>query len=291
VKPYATYAPADWMSMTASDLLDRYLPTGWRERSYGDLLRASPSDWMGWMYPQYAGAQQAGGQPYTGMGPYAAVQPYAGMSPPAGPQRYGTPMTAQAKNALYDVPRHHRHRPPHPHGCRCPACSERECCRHCGPDPCECLCCIGEVDFVLYARVGEQRMIPIVVEDERQREKDITVELGPWRARGGGAAPVDTVTVEPKTFKLPPCGEKEVVILARVREPSAVTPAPDTETGNMPGVPEGETQRELRDVDGCVVVTADLTLVGCDHRPIRIAIAILPRECDPFRLICGCGCC
>ena len=53
MKPYATDAPVDWMNITASDLLDRYLPAGWRDRSYGDLLRASPSDWMGWMYPQY----------------------------------------------------------------------------------------------------------------------------------------------------------------------------------------------------------------------------------------------
>jgi hypothetical protein len=285
VKPYTTNAPADWMSITASDLLDRYLPTGWRGRSYGDLLRASPSDWMGWMYPQYAAAQETGGQPYAGM------WPYAGMARPAGPQQYGTLMTAPMKNALYDIPRHHRHHLPHPHGCGCPACSERECCRQCAPDPCECFCCIGEVDFVVYARVGEQRVIPIVVENERRREKDITVELSPWRTRGGGAAPVDTVTVEPKTFRLPRCGEQEVVILARVREPAAVTPAPGAETANIPGVPERETQHELRDVDGCVVVTADLTLVGCDHRPIRIAIAILPRECDPFRLICGCGCC
>ena len=63
MKPYATDASVDWMNVTAADLLDRYLPDGWRDRSYGDLLRASPSDWMKWMYPQYGAAQQ----PYPGM--------------------------------------------------------------------------------------------------------------------------------------------------------------------------------------------------------------------------------
>jgi len=275
VKPYATDTPADWMSMTASDLLDRYLPAGWRDRSYGDLLRASPNDWLGWMYPQYAGGASYPGAAYLAGPQYGGPRQYA-----------GAPMNAPPKHAFHEV----RHDRPHPHGCRCPACCEREC-RHCGRDPCECLCCIGEVDFVVYAHVGEQRVIPIVVENERRREKDITVELSPWRTRGGGAAPLDTVTVEPKTFKLPPCGEKEVVIVARVRDPVAVTSAPGAATGNIAGGPERETQRELKDVDGCVVVTADLTLVGCDHRPIRIAIAILPRDCDPFRVICGCGCC
>jgi hypothetical protein len=287
VKPYTTDAPVDWMNTPAFDLLDRLLPEGWRDRSYSDLLRASPTDWMRWMYPQYA--QQAAGAP-----PYAGLWPYAGMQGYPAPQQYGgAPTTAPSKQAWYDArPTHH---PPHPRGCRCPKCCERECCRHCGPDPCACYCCIGEVDFVVYARVGEQRVIPILVENERRREKDITVELSPWRTRGGGTAPVDTVAVTPKTFKLPPCGEKEVVVGVRVREPADTgnqAPASaDTQAG-ISVTTEGRTpERELKDVDGCVVVTADLTLVGCDHRPIRIAVAILPRDCDPFRVTCGCGCC
>jgi hypothetical protein len=233
VKPYATNRPVDWMNLTPSDWMDRYVP-GWRQSSYGDLLRTKPTDWLGWINPQYAGA-----------------------------------VGAFARHPSSDVLRHDRI---HPRGCRCRDCVEREC-GHCGPEPCECVCCIGDVDLVVYARVGELRVIPIVVENSRRREKSVTVELSGWRTRGGGVAPVDTVSVEPKAFTLAPCGMHEVTIAARVRPPE----------------PAGETRTP--DVDGCLVVTADLTLVGCDHRPIRIAIAILPRDCDPLRICCGCGCC
>lgn len=284
MKPYAADAPVDWMNTPASDLLDRVLPAGWRDRSYSDLMRATPSDWMQWMYPQYA-QQAAGAQPYAALWPYAAMQGYAA------PQQYGgAPMTA--KHAYDTRPGQPHH---HPHGCRCPKCREQECCHpRCGHERCDCYCCIGEADFVVYARVGETRVIPITIENERRREKDITVELSPWRMRGGGTAPVEG-GVTPQSFKLPACGEKEVVIGVRISEPANAgnqTPAnTDTQTGISATTDGRIGERELKDVDGCLVATADLTLVGCDHRPLRIAVAILPRDCDPFRVTCGCGCC
>ena len=80
---------------------------------------------------------------------------------------------------------------------------------------------------MLYARVGEQRVIPIVVENERRREKDITVELGPWRTRGGGAAPVDTVSRVAEDLQAAAVRRKEVVVVVRVREPATTdTPSP-----------------------------------------------------------------
>ncbi len=242
MKPYGSDSPLDWMNTRIPDLMDRYVP-GWRDRSYGDLLRVSPSEWWGMIYPQSA-----------------ASTPTLGRAP-------------------WSVPG--RDRSPHPRGCRCRDCVERRC-ERCGADRCECTCCIGDVDLVVYTRVGEQRVIPIVVENERRREKSITVELSPWRTRGGGASLVDTVSVEPKAFTLAPCAEREVVVVARVS-------APQSAAANQAVNAEG--QREPRDVDECLVVTADLSLVGCDHRPIRIAIAILPRDCDGFRIPCGCGCC
>jgi hypothetical protein len=149
-----------------------------------------------------------------------------------------------------------------PWDCRC-----REC--DCDHEPCECQCCVGDVDFVIYARLGEQRVIPVVVENPRRREQSVTVELSDWKKRGGGGAPVETISIEPKTFKLHPCGEQEVSIVISI----------------------GGKDQERPDVDCCLVAIADLRLDGCDHRPLRIAVAILPRFCSPFKVRCGCACC
>lgn len=137
--------------------------------------------------------------------------------------------------------------------------------------------------MVIYARVGEQRVIPLVVENERRREKTITVELGAWHTRGGGAAPVETVSFEPKSFTLAPCAERELLIAVKIAAPQRPQTPGDSR--------DDEAERRPRDVDECLVAIADLTLTGCDHRPIRIAIAILPRDCDAFTVGCGCGCC
>jgi hypothetical protein len=39
------------------------------------------------------------------------------------------------------------------------------------------------------------------------------------------------------------------------------------------------------------VFSADLRVEGCDTRPIRIALALLPRDCNAYEIDCGCGCC
>jgi hypothetical protein len=153
-------------------------------------------------------------------------------------------------------------------------------CRRCAPDSCECYCCIGDVDFAVYSRVGEQRVIPINVENERRREKQITLDLSGWTTRGGKDAPVDTVLLEPKTFTLASCGEQKVTLIVKVGK--------DRQDGDAT---DDVSRRTPPDIDECVVVTADLRLTGCDHRPIRIAVAILPRHCDPYTVTCGCTCC
>jgi hypothetical protein len=136
-------------------------------------------------------------------------------------------------------------------------------------------------------------VIELAIENERQREKAITLELSEWSTRGGSKAPVETVLLEPKTFTLAACAEQRVTLVARV---GAVDRTPDPagekrETGAGDAVANLPDRTKLPDVDDCVVATADLRLVGCDHRPLRIAVAILPRDCDPYRVHCGCTCC
>jgi hypothetical protein len=157
----------------------------------------------------------------------------------------------------------------------------------------------------VYARVGEQRVIPIVVENERRREKDITLELSKWTTRGGKPAPVETRLLDPREFTLAPCAEQKITLVVDVRE---LQPADQSSQPESPNQPKGRGRAaaaaagatevieiprgiKLPDVDDCVVAIADLRLEGCDHRPLRIAVAVLPRDCDPYTVSCGCSCC
>ncbi len=261
----------DWMNLTFSDWMERTLP-GWQDRSYGDLLRATPADWWAMMYPSTA----------TTATPPSPSKPGWRRHPHHHHAGCGCHEHGEHREWRREE-QHHHDRP----------------CGRCAPDSCECFCCIGDVDLAVYARLGEQRVIPIVVENERRREKEISLELSGWTTRGGKPAPIDTLGLEPKTFSLAPCAEREVTLVVRARgtekgdsATGSVLDVAGAEVSRTPGDTTSANQpRTPPDVDSCLVATADLRLVGCDHRPLRIAIAILPRDCDPFRVGCGCNCC
>jgi len=173
--------------------------------------------------------------------------------------------------------RRHHHHPYHHRECGC-GCHEEEChcCHHhkcgCYDDPCHCKCCIVNADLIVYARLGEIRVIPLFLENRWRRERKIATELSQWTTRGGKSAPVKGVLLPPAPeFTLPPCGHQSVTLVVEI----------------------GTISREKQepDVDDCVVAYADLRVQGCDIRPIRIAIAILPRDCEPYEIECGCECC
>lgn len=248
-------APSDWMSMTPSEWMDRTL--AWWNQSYSNLMSNRPSDWWAMMYAPAMGRRES---------PTQEVE-----------HRHH-----HHHDTCYSYEGDYEFRGEHPH---------RHTCRYCGSDPCECYCCIGDVDLAVYSHVGEQRVVQLVIENERHRDKEITLELSDWTTRGGKAAPVDTVLLEPKTFSLTSCAEQKVNLVVRIRgteqpgtgEPKPQKPAGAAEKAKQEALPP--------DVDDCLIATADLRLVGCDQRPLRIAVAILPRDCDPYRVNCGCACC
>ena len=222
---------------------------------------------------------------------------------------------------------HHRH---HGDGCChcgddrtggcCDACCDG-CCHdvRCGPDPCQCTCCIGDADVVVYARVGETRVIPITLANPRARERTVQIDLGEFRTKGGGATTVVGRLLTPSEVVLDRCSESEIVVVVRVGQPGQ--PRPGDATPVDPGATKADLVRlarergidgaanmnkeqliealgrsdddvpRLADVDDCHVAIADLRLQGCDHRPIRIAVAVLPRACARYEATCGCGCC
>ena len=171
--------------------------------------------------------------------------------------------------------------PRHRHDCDCDCDDCRGGCRR---DDCGCRCCIGDVDLVVYTRIGERRVVPIVIENPRRREKEITLELSPWTTRSGKPAQVNAQIMPPTSFTLQPCEEHETVIIINV--------VGDVIGNDNPDNPPGSTvPPRLQDLDECQVVYADLRVVGCEIRPIRIALAILPWDCGAYEIDCGCSCC
>jgi hypothetical protein len=127
----------------------------------------------------------------------------------------------------------------------------------------------------VYSRLGERRVIPISITNERRREREVSLELSAFKTKGGREVPVVGSIVGAHTFTMAPCEEKAVVIVVESSEPIA-----DRDVD----VPT--------DVDDCTVAVADLRVEGCEIRcPIGIGVVLLPRDCDVYDVSCGCSCC
>ena len=238
----------------------------WTDMSMSEWMNTTPSEWMDRMVAGW-------GSGYTDL---MNMRPSEWME-----RMYGSGM-GQATGYRQHHQRHHHQ------GCTCGK-HDRPCPR-CGSPSCECFCCIGDVDLVVSTHVGEQRVIQLVIENERHREKEISLELSDWTLRSGKEAPVQTVLLEPKKFTLAACAEQDVTLIIRVGG-NSLSGRIDSAATNPDGEPDDKPRERIPDVDDCVVATADLRIVGCDHRPLRLAVAILPRDCDPYRVSCGCTCC
>lgn len=156
-------------------------------------------------------------------------------------------------------------------GCSCPD-------DDCQPDACQCTCCVADSDLVVEARVGEQRVIPVVIENKWRRKREIEVQLSDWSC-GGSDLQIDARIVDPLKFTIEPCGEHKLMLILAIRGVGDQSDA------------TGTTARPPQDVESCVVCYADLRIKGCDIRPIRIAVAVLPCECGAYRVDCCQACC
>jgi hypothetical protein len=145
-----------------------------------------------------------------------------------------------------------------------------------------CTCCACDADVLVYARCAETRRIPVILENDTQREREVRLELAKFMTAGGRDLGWKS-DISPATFTLRPCGEQTVVLRVEVScEPFAASPnRPDA--AREPG--------RVETVDRCEVAYATLRAEGCLVRPIVIAVAILPDDCDAYRGSCRCGCC
>ncbi len=162
--------------------------------------------------------------------------------------------TLAAPTAPRDAGRKHEHQHDHEHGC----CSDR------------CSCTARDADLVLVARVGERRVVPLVVHNEWRRERPITIGVSAFRPCDPCAEDVEiAVTTQPHgEFVLPPCSRTVIDVIVALSDKN----------------------REQAPLTRCTTVYGDISTDGC-ARPVRLAVVVLPRDCDAHEIdCCGCGC-
>ena len=165
----------------------------------------------------------------------------------------------------------------------------------CCPDACD--CCVPEADVVVRVRAGEMRVVPFRLHNPWRREREVTLEVGPWHICGGEGVEV-RARLEETNLVLKPCEDRVVRLLV-----TATGTTHDGEQGgdekatpaNAPRAADREEQarvvtRRGGDVESCVSAYADVRFEAC-ARPQRVAVLVLPVDCDPVEVGCDCGCC
>jgi hypothetical protein len=169
-------------------------------------------------------------------------------------------------------------------------------CPKCGRDDCHCECCVYDADLAIYTRLGEQRVVPILIENSRRREREVKLELSQFSTHDKTAVTINGRILEPTSFTIKACDEQEVILVIQVlpqqddNQPATGVFDRIREDTAAAGDDVPDRQR-LPDVSECTTYYADLRVEGCDMRPVRIAVVVLPRDCDPFEIDCHCGCC
>lgn len=177
---------------------------------------------------------------------------------------------------------------------------------------CHCECCIVEADVLIHARCGEVRRIPVTFANDTRRERPVTLTLEKFVTAGGRDLQWPA-QLSATSFTLRPCDEQTVVVSVAIRcradgdeaeqvkpgqtpagHPGTVTPAATAVNvaGAAVATPAATAviDRAGR-VDRCEVGYATLRADGCLVRPVIVAVAVLPDDCDAYHRPCGCGCC
>lgn len=181
---------------------------------------------------------------------------------------------------------------------------EKDCgCRECGCCRDTCDCCVPDADVVLTMRAGEVRVVPFRLRNPWRRERPVTIEVGPWHGCDGDGLEV-RARLEETELVLRPCEDRVVRLLVTARgtaqddakeaegreadaKETKATRATKAEQAQPTDV---RVVREGGDVDSCASAYADVRFEGC-ARPQRVAVVVLPADCDPVDVACDCGCC
>ena len=181
-----------------------------------------------------------------------------------------------------------------------------------------CDCCVPAADVIVRARAGEVRVVPFLLHNPWRREREVTLEVGPWHGCDGDDLVIRAFLEEQKVV-LAPCEDRVVRLLISTRATSddgsssartavdvegadaTKDAAADAKTKSARAAAAAAAVREpvdgpvgtggrMTDVDSCVSAYADVRFEGC-ARPQRVAVVVLPAECDAVDVGCDCGCC
>jgi len=153
-----------------------------------------------------------------------------------------------------------------------------------GDSDCHCECCVCDADVLVHARCNETRRIPVTFENDTRRERPVKLTLEKFVTAGGRDLGWNAQLSQTE-FTLRPCDEHTVTVTVQVKC--------DTLGGGTqpPGSTDNPDANKLRTLDRCEVAYATLRADGCLVRPVVLAVAVLPDDCDAYRRPCSCGCC
>ncbi len=170
------------------------------------------------------------------------------------------------------------------HGCR--ECGDhRDDCHECR-GRCECNGCGADADVLVTTRPGERRVIPIEVRNPTHRDVSVSVDPGPWTSCDGNQVAVQSVVRPTGEVTIAGCSSHEFLLVVEVGGAS-----------QDPGKPQDPaTPGDIQDVyrqgvplRSCATLTSDVRINGCGTT-LRVALNVLPLDCDPVEVTC-CGCC
>jgi hypothetical protein len=175
---------------------------------------------------------------------------------------------------------------------------------------------VPDADVIVRARAGEVRVVPFRLHNTWRREREVSLEDGPWHVCSGADGLEIRAILEEDQIVLRPCEDRVVRLLVSTRgadDDGSSNTLGTTDTQD-PAVPTGSTgaagkaakptgtagrtpvdvavdpRRRTSDVESCVSAYADVRFEGCG-RPQRVAVVVLPAGCDAVEVGCDCGCC
>jgi hypothetical protein len=146
---------------------------------------------------------------------------------------------------------------------------------------------------VVHTRIGERRVIPFELANQRHRDREVTLAVGDWIACDGPALEIKAILEPTGAVTLAPCERRTVRLLVAVAAAPVATPPitpTDPATGNDQPPAPTPTREDVVDVAACATTYADVRFEGC-ARPVRVALVVHPAACDALPVDCDCGCC